>query len=60
MKNEHRKWYFLGPMSGGLSVTVKGELVYVLTPQSPLGNILINKQKYDEISFPLWQISLSY
>ncbi|WP_394191041.1 transcription elongation factor GreAB [Pseudoalteromonas atlantica] len=52
-ENEDRKWYFLGPMSGGLSVTVKGELVYVLTPQSPLGNGLMNRQINDEVTFTI-------
>ncbi|KTF18307.1 GreA/GreB family elongation factor [Pseudoalteromonas sp. H105] len=52
-EDEQRKWYYLGPMSGGLSVTVKSELVYVLTPQSPLGNELMNKQRDDEISFTI-------
>ncbi len=40
-------------MSGGLSVTVKGELVYVLTPQSPLGNGLMNRQINDEVTFTI-------
>jgi transcription elongation GreA/GreB family factor len=52
-EDEQRKWYFLGPMSGGLSVTVKNELVYVLTQQSPLGSRLMNKQKEDEITFTI-------
>ena len=44
-------WYFVGPYSGGLTVTIKGEQVYVLTPLSPLGKLLMNKEVDDEFSF---------
>ncbi|BDF94174.1 GreA/GreB family elongation factor [Pseudoalteromonas sp. KAN5] len=50
-EDENLKWYFIGPLSGGLSIKIKNTLVYVLTPQSPLGKLLINKQQNDELSF---------
>ncbi|MDN3377570.1 MULTISPECIES: GreA/GreB family elongation factor [unclassified Pseudoalteromonas] len=52
-EDENTKWYFIGPLSGGLSVTIKEQLIYVLTPQSPLGSLLMNKQKEDELSFTI-------
>lgn len=50
-EDDNQKWYFLGPLSGGLTVTVKEQLVYVLTPFSPLGKLLMNKLKEDEFDF---------
>ncbi|MGS0535674.1 transcription elongation factor GreAB [Pseudoalteromonas sp. SaAl2] len=52
-EDENTKWYFIGPLSGGLSVTIKEQLIYVLTPHSPLGSLLMNKQKEDELSFTI-------
>lgn len=52
-ENENTKWYFIGPLSGGLSVTIKEQLIYVLTPHSPLGTLLMNKQKDDEFTFTI-------
>ncbi|MCQ8876914.1 transcription elongation factor GreAB [Pseudoalteromonas shioyasakiensis] len=51
--DENLKWYFIGPLSGGLTVTIKQQLVYVLTPHSPLGMQLMNKQQEDEFSFTI-------
>lgn len=36
-----RDWYFLGPRDGGMEVKVEGHAVFVVTPQSPLGQQLI-------------------
>ncbi|NMR24116.1 transcription elongation factor GreAB [Pseudoalteromonas sp. NEC-BIFX-2020_015] len=44
-------WYFIGPYSGGLKVTIKSISVYVLTPLSPLGKALLNKEVGDDVSF---------
>ncbi|MBB1333607.1 GreA/GreB family elongation factor [Pseudoalteromonas sp. SR44-5] len=52
-EDENLKWYFLGPLSGGLSIKIKDTTVYVLTPLSPLGQLLMDKQQGDEFSFTI-------
>ena len=37
-------WYFLGPRAGGLEVTVAGQEITVITPQSPLGSQLLGRR----------------
>jgi transcription elongation GreA/GreB family factor len=36
--------YFIGPKSGGLEIEHEGKEIVVITPQSPLGQILIGKK----------------
>jgi transcription elongation GreA/GreB family factor len=36
--------YFIGPKSGGVEVSHKGEEITVITPQSPLGQNLVGKK----------------
>ena len=38
-----RSWYFIGPKSGGLEVELQGKEITVITPQSPLGQNLMEK-----------------
>jgi len=41
-------WYFVGPAEGGLKLTIKQTPVWVITPSSPLGMVLITKPiEYD-------------
>lgn len=47
-----RKWYFIGPRSGGLELQVDGTDVLVLTPQSPLGRELLGKRVDDAARVP--------
>jgi len=49
-ENEAEKWFYLGPSAGGLTVQVKDITVQVITPDAPLGKLLINQQIDDEIS----------
>ncbi len=42
-------WYFLLPSAGGATVTVDGEEVRVLTPRSPLGEVLVGLAPGDEV-----------
>ncbi|MGH8020098.1 MAG: transcription elongation factor GreAB [Opitutaceae bacterium] len=42
-----RALYFLGPKAGGLEVTSNGATIFVLTPQSPLGQRLIGRNPGD-------------
>lgn len=46
-------WYFLGPRAGGLEVTVEGQEITVITPQSPLGSQLLGRREGDRISLNL-------
>lgn len=43
-------WYFLGPCAGGLEVEYRGRTVTVITPGSPLGRQLIDKETGDVVS----------
>ncbi len=39
-----RLWYFLGPAAGGTEVTCEDQEVLVITPQSPLGRLLMGRR----------------
>ena len=43
------KLVFLGPEAGGLQVTIDGEDVTVITPQSPLGRVLLGRCTGDSV-----------
>lgn len=47
-----RSAYFLGPKRGGLEVTIGGETVLLLTPQSPFGRELLGKRQGDFVKSP--------
>jgi transcription elongation GreA/GreB family factor len=42
-------WYFLGPRAGGLSLSINGRDILVLTPQAPLGRQLLGKRIGDTV-----------
>jgi transcription elongation GreA/GreB family factor len=44
--------YFLGPRSGGLEVTLAGQTMMVVTPQSPLGRQLLGRRAGDTVQLP--------
>lgn len=44
--------YFLGPLRGGLEVSVGNTTVVVLTPNSPLGHQLLGKRMGDRVMLP--------
>jgi len=44
--------YFLGPRSGGIEVRFDGADIIVLTPQSPLGRLLVGRRVGDTVSPP--------
>lgn len=44
--------YFLAPRAGGVEVTVQGQSVLVVTPQSPLGRQLLGRRAGEEFSPP--------
>jgi transcription elongation GreA/GreB family factor len=39
-----RNTYFIGPKSGGLEIEIQGKEITVITPQSPLGQNLMQKR----------------
>ncbi|SDH95377.1 GreA/GreB family elongation factor [Pseudomonas panipatensis] len=43
------KWLFLGPDAAGLKIELDGQEVLVITPRSPLGGALLNRQAGDEL-----------
>lgn len=43
--NGEKNYYFIGPRSGGLEVEFGGKEIWVITPQAPLGEILMGKKK---------------
>ena len=41
--------YFLGPAAGGTEAVCNGQEVLVITPQSPLGRLLVGKRRTDVV-----------
>ncbi len=50
------EWFFLGPAGGGIEVEDDGELVTVVTPESPLGSALMGMRTGDKPDFDSAQI----
>jgi transcription elongation GreA/GreB family factor len=48
-----RSLYLLGPRAGGTEVTVGGNEVIIITPQSPLGSQLVGSKQGDLVSLHL-------
>ena len=48
-----RMFYFVGPKGGGLEITHKGEEIFVITPESPLGKELVGKKVGERIKLAL-------
>ncbi|WP_434340234.1 GreA/GreB family elongation factor [Motilimonas cestriensis] len=49
----NQKTLFMGPSAGGLKVTLNGQEVVVITPSSPIGKELNQRQVGDEVSLTL-------
>ncbi|WP_019614822.1 hypothetical protein [Psychromonas ossibalaenae] len=47
---DNEKYIFLGPAAGGLKVTFAEKEIVVVTPGSPLGTALINREAGEEVS----------
>jgi len=45
-------YYFIGPRAGGVEVELDGHQVLVITPHSPLGQILMGRCEGDAIRMP--------
>lgn len=46
---ERQNLYLVGPLAGGLQLSLDGQPVHLVTPQSPTGAELIGKQPGDEV-----------
>ena len=46
-------WFFIGPASGGLRCEIEGQKITLITPQSPMGSALMNKEEGDEVNIKL-------
>jgi transcription elongation GreA/GreB family factor len=55
-----RALYFLVPTGGGLVMQVAGRAVQVITPQSPLGEVLLGRKQGDEIQVPVGSGTRNY
>lgn len=47
------EWFFIAPAGAGFKTTIEQLLVTTITPESPLGKSIINKQVGDEIHLQL-------
>ena len=54
------QYYFLSPRGGGLQVEVEGQAIVVLTPQSRLGQMLVDKVAGDHFTFEQTGATLDY
>lgn len=50
---EANHWFFIGPAAGGFRCKVSQKNITVITPQSPMGAVLIGKQQDDDIELML-------
>lgn len=44
--------YFIGPRNGGIEIAFEGAEIIVLTPQSPLGRLLVGRRVGDSVAMP--------
>ncbi len=49
-ESEKQKYYFICPVAGGYKLEQNNHQINVLSPESPLGELLLGGQKDDEIS----------
>lgn len=50
LEGKDKSLYFIGPRAGGTEVRADGQLVMVITPQSPLGRQLMGRKQGDTVS----------
>lgn len=55
-----RTYYILMPKGGGMSTSLEGKLIQVITPQSPMGEALIGRRVGDEIQVDIQRSSRDY
>jgi transcription elongation GreA/GreB family factor len=57
---DQQNFYFIAPKGGGVEIEINGQAVIVLTPQSPLGQLLHGKKVGDQFKFGEQALSQSY
>jgi transcription elongation GreA/GreB family factor len=55
-----RRFFFIGPRGGGVIVELNGKEIVVLTPQAPLGQLLMGKKSADRFKFKQGSSALQY
>lgn len=50
--SDETSWFFFGPAGGGTEVESDGETITVITPESPLGQQLLDKKVGDHTTSP--------
>lgn len=53
LEGQGRNCYLIGPRAGGTEVKVNGQMVLVITPQSPLGRQLMGRKQGDNLQLDL-------
>lgn len=46
------RWFFIGPTQGGLQLSWENQPVTLITPQTPVGKLLIGRYLDDEVELP--------
>jgi transcription elongation GreA/GreB family factor len=46
-------WFYIGPAAGGFTCEINGLTFTLITPKSPMGSALINKEEADEVTIQL-------
>ena len=46
-------WFFIAPFAGGFTTSINNQKITVITPQSPIGQVLVGKYCDDEIKMRL-------
>jgi len=57
-QGEH-KYLFIGPAGGGIHVEMNGHTVTVVTPEAPLGAVLIGKYVGDVVTLPQGEFEIT-
>lgn len=54
------KYFFLSPCAGGLSVEMNDTMIFLVTPSSPVGKVLIGKEDGEEVELPQNGLKVAY
>jgi len=46
-------WFFIGPAAGGFRCELENQKITLITPQSPMGSALMNKEEGDNVEIKL-------
>ncbi len=57
---DNKKYLFFGPSAGGLKVTFAEKEIVVVTPSSPLGKAMLNREVGDQLSVSIANKVINY